>query len=124
LRTLGIAFDPLDLPAGAFLTGGDAWLTCRAGNADPEKFGIMDIRGMSIIRGNVGHDFWALNKIETLPWEGWGVLWKEEADFTEADLMFVDELAHLTLDGDGSFRALRALLNNPRLRPPDGWPSD
>jgi hypothetical protein len=124
LRTLGIDFDPLDLPPGAFLTGGDAWLTCRAGNADPEKFGIMDIHGMSIIRGNVGHDFWALNKVETLPWEGWGVPWKEEADLTDADLMFVDEVARLTLEGDGSFRALRALHNDPRLRPPDGWPSD
>jgi hypothetical protein len=124
LRTLGITFNPLDLPRGAFLTGGDAWLRCRAGDADPEKFGIMDIRGMSIIRGNVGHDFWALNKLETLPWEGWGLPWKDEADLTDADLQLIDEVVRVSLEADGSFPALRALYDDPRLRPPDGWPSD
>jgi hypothetical protein len=123
--TLAITFDPLDMPEGLFVTGGDAWLMCRAGDADPERFGIMDLHGMSFVRGNVGHDFWALNRVETLPWEGWGVPWKEEDDVTEEDLAFLDEVSRLMRESDASFAALRALHeDDPRLRVPEGWPSD
>lgn len=125
IGTLGITFDPLDMPDGFFVTGGDAWLTCRAGEADPERFGIADLHGMSFIRGNVGHDFWALNKIETLPWEGWGVPWKEDDDLTADDLEFLDEVSRLTLEGNESFAAVRTLHeDDARLRVPRGWPSD
>jgi hypothetical protein len=125
VSTLGITFDPLDVPKGRFVPGGDAWLTCRAGDADPEKFGIAEHRGMSFIRGNVGHDFWALNKVETMPWEGWGVPWKEEGELTPADLEFLDEVSRLTLEGDESFAAVRALHeDDARLRVPKGWPAD
>lgn len=125
IATLGITFDPLDMPEGLFLTGGDAWLVCRAGDADPERFGIMEHRGMSFIRGNVGHDFWALNKVETMPWEGWGVCWREEEGLTRSDLEFLDEVSRLTLEGNESFAAVRALHEgDARLRTPEGWPTD
>lgn len=125
ISTLGITFDPLDVPPGRFVTGGEAWLTCRAGDADPKRFGIMDLRGMSFIRGNVGHDVWALNKIETLPWEGWGVPWKEESDLTRDDLDFLDEVSRLTLRGDESFGEIRSLCDcDERLSKPRGWPTD
>jgi len=123
--TLGIAFDPLDLPPGRFVSGGEAWLACRAGDADPGSFGIADLKGTSFIRGNVGHDLWALNKIETLPWEGWGVPWKEEPDLTQEDLEFLDEVSRLTLVGDESFDAIRSLCEcDQRLSKPRGWPAD
>jgi len=125
VERLGIAFDPLDMPEGLFVTGGDAWLTCREGHADPAKFGIAEHRGMSFIRGNVGHDFWALNKVETMPWEGWGVPWKDEGALTPADLEFLDEVSQLTLEGNDAFAAVRALHeDDARLRPPAGWPAN
>jgi hypothetical protein len=125
IRTLGITFNPLDVPEGLFISGGDAWLTCRAGNADPEEFGIAQLRGMSFIRGNIGHDFWALNKVETLPWEGWGVCWQDEEGLRQSDLEFLDRVSRLILDGDESFAALRALHDgDARLRTPRDWPID
>lgn len=125
IKTLGITFDPLDVPPGLLLTGGDAWLRCRAGEADPDDFGIMDLHGMSFVRGNVGHDFWALNKLETLPWEGWGVPWRDEDELTPDDLEFLDRVSRLTLDVGASFRTIRALHEeDERLRAPEGWPAD
>jgi hypothetical protein len=125
IKTLGITFDPLDVPPGFFVTGGDAWLRCRAGEADPDDFGIMDLHGMSFVRGNVGHDFWALNKLETLPWEGWGVPWKDDDELTPEDLEFLDHVSRLTLDVDGSFLTIRALHEeDERLRPPEGRPAE
>lgn len=42
---LGVEFDPLDLPTGKFLTGAEAWLRCREGQDDPDRFGIDDMHG-------------------------------------------------------------------------------
>ena len=39
---LKLDFDPLDQPPGKFLSAGTAWQRCRAGLADPGKFGIFD----------------------------------------------------------------------------------
>ena len=52
-RTLDLHFDPADMPPGEFLTGAEAWLRCRAGEADPEEFGIFDMHGLWFVRGNV-----------------------------------------------------------------------
>jgi hypothetical protein len=38
-----VRFDPLDVPRDQFLVAGDAWRLCRAGKADPQAFGILDI---------------------------------------------------------------------------------
>src|SRR5512146_3248014 len=43
---LDIKFDPYDMPKGKFIPGGLAWKMCRAGDADPQRFGIHDLRGM------------------------------------------------------------------------------
>ncbi|MEM7141272.1 MAG: transglutaminase domain-containing protein [Actinomycetota bacterium] len=66
--------DATDLPAGSFLTAGDAWQRTRAGEHDPDVFGIMDLRGAWFISSNVGRDMAAMNKIEMLPWDDWGSL--------------------------------------------------
>ncbi|MFL5761190.1 MAG: transglutaminase domain-containing protein [Thermomicrobiales bacterium] len=39
-------FDLFDVPRNRFLIAGDAWLQCRAGKKDPNKFGIMDMTGL------------------------------------------------------------------------------
>ena len=66
-EVLGISFDPLNVPPEQFVTGGQAWLMCRAGEQDPQKFGIFDMHGMEFIRGDLIRDFLALNKVEILP---------------------------------------------------------
>lgn len=121
-QTLGIEFDPLDVPPDQFLTAGKAWLMCRAGQADPDQFGIFDLKGMWFIRGNVVRDLLALNKIEVLPWDVWGLMAKEEQDVTPEDMEFLDRVAQLTLAGDEAFSEVRALYqNDDRLRMPSNW---
>lgn len=70
----GFDFDPLDLPEGTFLTGSEAWQRCRRGEDDPMRFGIMDMRGMWFIAGNVVRDLAALHKVELMPWDVWGAM--------------------------------------------------
>ena len=35
-----IGFDPFDVPRDQFVVGGRAWQLCRAGEADPDTFGL------------------------------------------------------------------------------------
>lgn len=121
-QALHIPFDPLDVPRDQFVTGGKAWQMCRAGQADPDQFGIFDMHGLWFIRGDLGRDVLALNKIEILPWDGWGLLCKDEAQMTQGDYEFLDHLAALTLAGDEAFPAIRSLYeNDARLHMPSDW---
>jgi len=118
-QVLGIQFDPLDVPSDGFLPAGKAWLLCRAGQADPQKFGIFDMHGLWFIRGDLVRDVAALNKTELLPWDGWGLADKEDKDISPADLALLDQAATLTMADNRAFPALRALYeNDARLRVP------
>jgi hypothetical protein len=118
-EALKIAFDPLDVPPGQFVTGGRAWLMCRAGEADPDKFGIFDMHGIWFVRGDLVRDFLSLNKVEILPWDGgWGFL-KDEKDM-QAEVM--DRIARLTLADDTAFEEIRATYkNDSRFHIPTEW---
>jgi len=118
-QVLGIQFDPLDVPADSFLPAGKAWLLCRAGQADPQKFGIFDMRGLWFIRGDLVRDVAALNKMELLPWDIWGLIEREEQDVSPEDMALLDQVAALTVADNSAFPALRALYeNDARLRVP------
>jgi len=96
---LSLQFDPADQPAGEFLTGAEAWLRCRSGDADPKEFGIFDLRGLWFVRGNVMLDLAALNKVELLPWDTWdphGPEWQP----TDAELEALDDLARAVIADD------------------------
>ena len=69
---------------------------CRSCQADPDKFGIFDMHGLWFIRGNLVRDLLALNKIELLPWDGWGLTSKDEQDISPDDLALLDRIADLT----------------------------
>ncbi|MBN1811575.1 MAG: transglutaminase domain-containing protein [Anaerolineae bacterium] len=111
-QALGIQFDPLDMPPGQFVTGGQGWQMCRTGQADPREFGIFEWHGLWFVRGDLMRDFLALNKVEILPWDGgWGYL--EHAEDLEAEMpehlvTVMDRIAVLTLAGDEAFAEIRA----------------
>jgi hypothetical protein len=88
-----------DLPQGLFLPAGTAWLRCREGLEDGDRFGILDMWGQWMIRGNIARDLAALNKVEMLPWDGWGALCVGQGVVVGGDT-FVDDVAALTVDGD------------------------
>lgn len=106
---LGIAFDPLDVPRDQFITGGAGWTLCRTGQADPETFGIFDMQGLWFVRGNVGRDVAALNKVELLPWDGWGIIDGMDEDPASGDLAALDEMAALAGGDVPDFERVRAL---------------
>src|SRR5690242_20453862 len=111
-----IAFDPLDVPRDQFLVAGDAWQRCRAGTADPGRFGILDMYGLWFIAGNVIRDVAALNDHVMLPWDVWGAMSPKD---DEIDRALIDRLAALTVEPDRHFGELRAVYQDPRVKVPD-----
>lgn len=110
-------FDPLDVPRDRFLTGGKGWQLCRAGQADPDTFGIFEMKGLWFIRGNLVRDLAALNKVELLPWDCWGLIEGQDAELSGDDMALLDRAAELTLADDSAFPELRALYEGePGLR--------
>lgn len=110
-------FDPLDVPRDRFLVAGEAWRACRAGEADPETFGLWsdgDLRGMWFVRGNLVLDLACRSGVETLPWDGWEPLAGfGDASLSAADLALLDAVAAAHSDED-----VRRLYAEPRLAPP------
>ena len=119
-REMQVSFDPLDVPRDQFIIGGQAWKMCRSGAADPDSFGIFDMRGLGFIRGDFIRDVAALNKVELLPWDCWGLILKYEMDDNQieaADLALLDQLAELTGGDVPDFEQVRSLYEaDPRLR--------
>jgi len=119
---LGIDFDPLDMPKGKFLSGGEAWLMCREKGVSPDLFGIHDLKGWCFIRGDLIRDLLALNKVEILPWDGWGLMARSDSEALTTRVRHVDYLAELTLDPEKNFAKLRrAYEKDPTLRASLEW---
>jgi hypothetical protein len=121
-RNLKIDHDVLDVPRDRFLVAGDAWARCRAGEADPSKFGICvgNLRGLWFIAGELVRDVAALNKMEMLAWDSWGGMPRPDENLQPQQLAFFDLLAELTRTPDASFDELRRrYANDERLRVPE-----
>jgi hypothetical protein len=113
-------FDPdggIDFDADArrrFMSGGEAWLACRAGEFDPELFGFEDARGWWFIRNNVVRDFAALCKVELLPWDFWGLMVGQDTDRPD-DL--IDEYASMCADDDALSSRNERFVHDPLINP-------
>ena len=120
---LKITFDPLDVPPDQFISGGRAWQLIRSGGVNPNSFGIFDWRGQWFVQNDLVRDLLALNKIELLPWDGWGLMVEPEDGVSTDDLTLLDRIAALTIDPDAAFDDIRALCaSDPRLhKRPEWW---
>lgn len=84
-----------------FVTAADAWLRCRAGEADPDLFGTYALigegeeRGWHYLRNNLLRDYAALCKVELHPWDWWGLMVVTD-EARPPELM--DELGRMMLD--------------------------
>lgn len=115
-EVLGIDFDPLDVPRDQFLVAGKAWQLCRAGEQDPDAFGIFEMHGLGFVRGNLVRDLAALNAMEMLPWDCWGVILREGIDDAE-DLRALDAVAALTAGDVPEYLSVRKhYVADPRFR--------
>ncbi|WP_460405476.1 transglutaminase-like domain-containing protein [Actinophytocola sediminis] len=116
-----IDFDLTDVPRDRFLVAGQAWVACRAGTADPERFGLglTNESGYWWIAGNLMRDVAALNNVELLPWDVWGVMPGPHDRIDEDRVALFDRLAALTETPDDSFEDLRRHYeSDDRLRVP------
>jgi hypothetical protein len=114
------SFDPMDVPRGRFLVAGEAWRQCRAGEADPDRFGIMHLRGLWFVAGNVVRDLASLNKVELLPWDVWGLAPGGDRTFDRAELALLDEAAGFGRTPDADMTRLQGLYRaNAQLCAPE-----
>ena len=118
-KALRIGFDPLDVPRNQFIVGGKAWQMCRTGSYDPATFGIFNMNGLGFIRGNLIRDLAALNKVEMLPWDCWGLILKEQID-DPADQILLDQAAALTALDEPVFEAVQSCYNSGNSLHMDG----
>ncbi len=87
----GITFDPTCMPPGAFLTAGEAWISCRAERLSFADVGHGEHRGPWFAGVNVVRDALSVNGRETSSWDRW----RE----TPPDLRRVSADAEARLDG-------------------------
>lgn len=112
-------FDPGDVPRDQFLDGGTAWQMCRAGTADPSVFGIADMWGQWFVQADLVRDIAALNKVELLPWDVWGVMRGPGETPASDELRALDELAALSAgDAPGIAEIRRRFASDARFRVP------
>lgn len=108
IQEKNIQLDPCDVSRDQFLVAGKAWHTCRTGEADPNQFGIEDMKGLWFVRGNLILDLAALNKMELLLWDGWGLMRKDMETLDDDEYNLLDRVAVLTQAGNQAFIEMQA----------------
>lgn len=86
-----IAFDPSDTPRHLFMTAGQAWTACRAGECDPDRFGHGATKGWWFAGVNVVRDHFAINNREISEWDTWRAAPKSRRVIS--DWALLDDLA-------------------------------
>jgi hypothetical protein len=119
-KAFKIEIDPLDIPRDRFIIAGDAWRKCRAGQADPNRFGlsILNEQGLWWVAQNLVRDLAALNRIEMQPWDVWGIMPEPDHVITDDEVRLLDRVAEVTMGGDGALADVVAIYRDERLRIP------
>lgn len=119
-RYYAVMINPFDVPCDQFLVAGEAWSVCRMGRADPDQFGIDALHGLWFIEDDLVRDLAALNKVEMLCWDCWGLADRgpsDEISAGEAELL--DRIAALAQARGEGFLQVRSIYeHDPRLRVP------
>jgi len=97
---LNVTFDTNDLPAGRFLTAGQVWRMCRAGEVDPNDCGQQAATGLWFARVNVVRDLLALAKSEISPWDTWRQIRPAKRALDDTAVALADEFARMPPDAD------------------------
>ena len=93
-----------------------------APEADPERFMVAPdlyvemTRSWPYLRHNLIHDLAALNKVEMILWDTWGLM--EQEHLAERELGLLDLVANATASADPDHSELRRLYEEPVLRVP------
>jgi hypothetical protein len=118
-----VRVDPEDVPPSRFLTGPQAWRSCRAGTADVQRFVVNPevhipvTRGWPYVRHNLVHDLAALAKQEMLLWDNWG-LTQIDGEPAPAQLAALDDLAAATCSSDVPLGQIQSFFQRDGFRVP------
>ena len=93
-KACNIRFDPSEMPDGAFMTAGEAWLGCRAGQVSPDDFGHGEHKGLWFISMNVARDSLSLNGQEMSSWDTWREARLEARQLSPDQILRIDAIAH------------------------------
>jgi hypothetical protein len=105
-----VSFGPLDVPRDRFQVGGLVWQLYQSGAIDPSWYGVTASSGMTgapVIRGGLIQDLAALNKMELLCWDCWGLMLTDMAAYTHTEWSLLDQAALLTQSGNDDFVGMR-----------------
>jgi hypothetical protein len=109
-KIYGITIDSLDVAPDDFMSAAHAWKKCRSGEMDADFFGNPDEHGLWFVRCSLVSDLAAVNKMEMLCWDGWGLGDRNpDLEPSAEDLSLLDMVAELLTAGDSSFTGLRSL---------------
>jgi hypothetical protein len=116
----GFDFDTLDVPPDRFLVAGRAWQAHRAGDLDASCCGLRGRPdcGPGWIASQVVRDLAALNKLELLCWDSWGLGRTAFAGLSEDDRALLDRVASATSQAGDAGCAWRMHWEEPRLTVP------
>ena len=117
---VGVTANAFDLARDQFVVAADGWRLARDGSVDPDRFGVpsIKIQGLWFIRGSLMRDLAALNKVEMLPWDYWGLADRTPIDaLTTEELLPLDELARV-LDRPSELALLQSTFAQPELLVP------
>lgn len=88
-----ITFDPTDVPRASFMTPGQAWMDCRAGKSDPDRFGQGETTGLWFVKVAVLRDHYVLNNRETSTWDTWRSAPEAKRVVDDHDTLLLDNIA-------------------------------
>lgn len=119
-KAVHISFDPCDVPRDVYLTADVAWQRCQNKEADPKNFGFLPgYTGLWYVKGHLARDTAALNKIEMLCWDYWGIFERRDIELPDDDIELLNHAAELSMGGNRALGELRSLyLQDMRLRVP------
>ncbi|MCP4421201.1 MAG: excinuclease ABC subunit UvrA, partial [Chloroflexi bacterium] len=110
-KSLKSGLDFTDLRHGIdFNVAAAIWKQARAGEIKPDRYRANKRwKGWPCLRGNLLHDFQALNRTELMLWDYWDELsQKPENEMRSKDRAILDHIANLTLHPDETFAEMRA----------------
>lgn len=117
----GRSFSPVDIPVGAFLPAGPAWMMVRNGEADASTFrATPQVFGLPLVRLAVLIDVAMQNKSETLLWDVWGIGGLEH-QISPDEVSFLDQAAAVSTraDVESAYPSVAELFMDERVRLPE-----
>ncbi len=110
-----------DVTAEQFITGGRAWQMIKSGEISDVQFGFSPHdRGAWVVYYDLVRDLAAINNMEMLSSDAWGILDKKYELISRTERAMLDEAARWSLVGNDEFEGMRNFYENtPLLRVPE-----